>query len=721
MPWVPPPLEYDLTDHASPSVQPHGALLAFDDAGTIVHAAGDTRRLLGVKPESLLGRQATGLAWASVGHWIGSALERASACAGYLGTWTPPSPGTGCWDVTAHRAGGYMVLEFEPAPPTRQSAAEGLADLGRALAALDASVDLTGVCAAAAREIGRLTGFDRVLICRASDDGAGLVIAEDGNGCLPALTSPHLDPCELAQQPPTHGVQQTHFVGDVQAMPAPLLGASGTPALDTSRCHLRGASMARLRQLRELGAVAAMSLPLVIGGRLWGSIECHHHAARLLSCEMREACGQLGRVLSQQIARHEDDAHRREAARLRGRRIELLSRLHAPGADAPGPDLQTLAAAIPADGFALVSRGQATLAGRAPGERQVLELVEWLGPELERGVYATDRLGECFAPATPYAATASGVLAATTVGEAPSILLWFRAAHREMTEGSGLEDATAAPARERGRCRAWTKAQLDAARQLTKALGELAQQQTLRELNARLREALAEQQSLVAEKNLLLQEVHHRMQNGLQIVNSMLQLQARQTAEPQVRAQFDSAVTRLLAIGAVHRHLWQSGEAEHVQLGRYLKQLCDDLMRSWGDEWSGRLTVAAPEVALPSQTAVTLALVVTELLTNAVKYAYGGTAGPIAVHVETRGAQLRATVSDQGRGIPHASVGDGLGSKLIRVFTAQLDGEVETTSSESGTSVTVRIPLPSCAADACIAAAVDSPGSTLGPDAAHAA
>lgn len=695
-------MEYDLIDQAPIPIQPHGVLLGFDETGSIVRIAGDTRRLLGAEPEALLGSQATGLAGTSVGRWIGLVLDRAGASTGYLGTWNPPTPGEGVWDATAHRASGRMILEFEPAPPERQSAAEGLAALGRAFAALDSPDDLAALCAAAVGEVRRLTGFDRAVLCRLAEDGAGIIIAENGNGTMPGLSSPCPDTCELTCLVDASCLHGVSFIADVDGRPAPLLGSPepGTSsARDISGCHLLGASAACLQQLRNLGAAAAMSLPLVVDGRTWGAIACHHHAPRLLACELRESCTQLGRVLSQEIARREASEHRRESARLHERRTALLSELrHA--RDAAGhlcPDIHTLAGAIPSHGVALVSREHAMLAGQTPSERQVLELAGWLGEQLERGAYATNRLGEQFEPATAYAATVSGVLAATTGGEHSLMLLWFRA--EQAGEQACADDCSAATftqrhERRRGKARAWTKAQIDAASQLARALGELAQQQTLRELNNRLREALAEQQSLVAEKNLLLQEVHHRVQNGLQIVNSMLQLQARQAPDPQVRAQFDGAVTRLLAIGAVHRHLWQSGEAERVQLGRYLRQLCDDLMLSWGEEWSGRLSVDALDVALPSQTAVTLALVVTELLTNAVKYAYGGAPGPIAVRVDAVGAHLEVIVSDGGRGMTEASPGEGLGSKLIRIFTAQLDGEIETASGDDGTTVTLRIPLP---------------------------
>lgn len=712
----PTPFEHDLTDCNSLSIQPDGVLLGLDDAGTIAQVAGDTRRLLGVEPEPLLGRPATELAGSTMAPWIELARHRAVGSAGYLGDWNPPAPGGGAWDVLGHRAGGRTILEFEPAPPVRPSAAAGLAELGRALATLHAADDLAALCAAAVTAVRRLTGFDRVLICRAGGDAEASVLAEESNGRLPELGSDRPHPCKRAH--PVHAPcpDRAIFVADAARQPARLLGTPAPEAAtDDAHRHLPGACAAQRRQLREMDVAAAMTLPLVIEGRVWGTLEGHHHTAHHLPYELRESCAHVGRALSRAIANRQDIVHRRESERLRERRTALLAELrHA--LDTRGRihlDPQALVACVPSEGAALVSGGRARLAGQTPGERRVLELAGLLGPEPERGACATGRLDERSGSALAHAAPARGVLAATTGGADPLVLLWFR------DEASGAGEA-AASARTHGRSGGWTRAEVDAAAQLAGALGELARQQAVRELEGRLRDALAGQQTLIAEKDLLMQEVHHRVQNGLQIVNAMLQLQARQTTDPQVRAQFDGAVTRLLAIGAVHRHLWQSSEAEHVQLGRYLRQLCDDLMRSWGEEWSGHLTVDALDVALPSHTAVTLALVVTELLTNAVKYAYGGAPGPIAVRVNATGAHLEVAVIDHGRGLPKAGSGEGLGSRLIRVFTAQLDGEIEAVSSEGGTTMTVRMPLPA-GHDFPGTHAPPTTGSSRGGDAAHAA
>jgi two-component sensor histidine kinase len=194
---------------------------------------------------------------------------------------------------------------------------------------------------------------------------------------------------------------------------------------------------------------------------------------------------------------------------------------------------------------------------------------------------------------------------------------------------------------------------------------------------------------------LVVQEAHHRVQNSLQIVASTLRLQARQAEDARTRSQLEAAAVRLTAISAAHRQLSRLDDNRGVQLERHLEHLCRDLAASWGEDWAGQLIVDACRATLTADAAVGLGLVVAELLTNAVKYAYGGEPGPISV-CATRDAQwLQLTVSDRGHGMQRGVDGSGLGSRLTRAFAAQLGGDIELSSGDQGTTATLRVPLSS--------------------------
>jgi two-component sensor histidine kinase len=247
----------------------------------------------------------------------------------------------------------------------------------------------------------------------------------------------------------------------------------------------------------------------------------------------------------------------------------------------------------------------------------------------------------------------------------------------------------------RHQSRPWSAAEVEAARRLGRSLFDLSQQQTLTRLNVQLRRTLSEREALLAQKDLLMQEVNHRVQNSLQLVNSMLHLQMRQTSDDEVKVHFEEASRRIMAISAVHHRLWRADHIQTVDFGSYLEELRDGLVEGWGSAWAGHINVSADHVMLPTNQAVVLALVVTELLTNAVKYAYEGRPGSIDVRLKKSRHAIRLVVSDQGVGLTSSSSKSGLGSRLIRSLIAQLDGELEMSSQAPGTSVTLIVPTRS--------------------------
>jgi two-component sensor histidine kinase len=184
------------------------------------------------------------------------------------------------------------------------------------------------------------------------------------------------------------------------------------------------------------------------------------------------------------------------------------------------------------------------------------------------------------------------------------------------------------------------------------------------------------------------------VQNSLQLVNAMLNLQARQAGGEPVKGQFDEASRRIMAISMVHQRLWRADHIQSVDFASYLEELRDGLVETWGQEWVGRIKVHGAHVRVPTNTAVVLALVITELLTNAVKYAYEGRPGPIDVKLMEAASTLHVVVKDQGIGVggrePSPS---GLGSRLTRALIHQLEGELRVATGTPGTSIHISVPL----------------------------
>jgi two-component sensor histidine kinase len=177
------------------------------------------------------------------------------------------------------------------------------------------------------------------------------------------------------------------------------------------------------------------------------------------------------------------------------------------------------------------------------------------------------------------------------------------------------------------------------------------------------------------------------VKNNLQVVASLLNLQASRIRQPEARAEFHSARDRIRALATLHRHLYAHGELHTIDMREFLEELCQQLLQAMGETPGGgriALAIEAPELRISSDQAVPIALLVTEAVSNAVKYAFpGGRSGHISVRLDlTRDAsgQEKALLSidDDGVGIPagrsetESGTRDGLGLQLIRGFARQL-------------------------------------------------
>jgi PAS domain S-box-containing protein len=217
-----------------------------------------------------------------------------------------------------------------------------------------------------------------------------------------------------------------------------------------------------------------------------------------------------------------------------------------------------------------------------------------------------------------------------------------------------------------------------------------------REREQALEAALAEREVWLRQKDLLFREVNHRVKNSLQLVMSILNLQANDTTDETARAHLMSAGSRIAAIMGVHERLYQSESVTTVEMDKYLRRLCSDITTSTnggaGDCW---IDMEADALELPIELAVPIALIVNELVTNAVKHAYPQGGGP--VRLELRGGEsgnIRLLVADNGVGLNQNVSRKGLGSRLIPGLARQLRGQMETRNLEPGYQVSLIIPPP---------------------------
>jgi two-component system, sensor histidine kinase PdtaS len=208
--------------------------------------------------------------------------------------------------------------------------------------------------------------------------------------------------------------------------------------------------------------------------------------------------------------------------------------------------------------------------------------------------------------------------------------------------------------------------------------------------DARIAEKLKE--TLLREKDVLLQELHHRVANSLQIIASVLMQSARKVHSEESRIHLVDAHQRVMSVAALQQQLAVSRLGD-VALRPYFAALCESIGASMiSDHEQISLNVMADGSVTTADTSVSLGLIITELVINALKHAFpGNRCGHIMVDYQARGADWTLSVSDDGVGISanpeHAKA--GLGTSIVQALANQLSGRVEIESKSSGTKISI--------------------------------
>jgi two-component sensor histidine kinase len=198
--------------------------------------------------------------------------------------------------------------------------------------------------------------------------------------------------------------------------------------------------------------------------------------------------------------------------------------------------------------------------------------------------------------------------------------------------------------------------------------------------------------ALAAEREVLLREVNHRVGNSLQIIASLLHLQANSSTQDGVKAALTNAMGRVAAVAQVHRRLYTSHDLKSVLLNQYLEALLEDLRRSAEGNKMSRLTLKAEPIEIDPDRAVAIGIIVNELVMNAVKYAYPDGAGPIHIVLNADGDDLELSIADDGVGLnvktdPRST---GMGQRIVTAMAQKLDASVERDPNHAGTRIVLR-------------------------------
>jgi light-regulated signal transduction histidine kinase (bacteriophytochrome) len=412
--------------HLAGSIQPHGALLVVREPDqTVVQASANAGAVLGL--EGVIGRKLRDLGGDLAAAILPRTLEPLDGMPAALRLRAGADAAE--FDALLHRpAGGGLVVELESALPQPDIARR----VETALQSFLSCYALRPLCEEAARVFRDVSGHDRVMVYRFAEEGHGEVFAEQRRHDLEPYIGnryPASDIPQVARR--LYERNRLRVVADAAYVPVPLeprLNPLTGAELDMSLCLLRSVSPMHVEYLKNMGVGASLVCSIMVGGRLWGLVACHHETPRRVPLAVRAACDLLSEALGTRIAALESFVQAQaelSVRRLEQRLVEAISRegdWRTALLDSPATLLQPLGAT----GAALLFEGSVQTLGDAPGTAALRELGAWLDGKPRASVIATSSLREEASGFDAITPVAAGVLA-TPISAAPGeYLIWFR-------------------------------------------------------------------------------------------------------------------------------------------------------------------------------------------------------------------------------------------------------------------------------------------------------
>jgi len=198
-------------------------------------------------------------------------------------------------------------------------------------------------------------------------------------------------------------------------------------------------------------------------------------------------------------------------------------------------------------------------------------------------------------------------------------------------------------------------------------------------IEAKLEESLAIVNNKNEEKKALLREIHHRVKNNLQVVNSLLKLQSRKLESEEAIAMFKETRNRVLSMAMLHEKMYRSDDINQINVQEYISVLVEDLVKSYAVDKQIKLNINIDPINLKMRTLVPLGLIINEMITNSLKHGFKGKSeGEISVSIKyIGGIQHEMIIGDNGNGVDKNHKSSGIGVKLVETFTRQLNGSLE--------------------------------------------
>lgn len=745
-------LAIDLTEcdrepiHIPGSIQPHGLLIALSEPDLRpISVSANIQAMIGISPETVLAQPLSVLMAAE-----SLALLRAALSDDDVASTNPvrldilTKAGEVAFNGILHRHDGLCILELEPRGAT-ESSSEFFRSVRAAIRRLQKASSVLMACDIAAREVRRITGFDRIKIYRFAADWSGQVIAEDRVDSIPSLLDFHFPASDIpAQSRALYTSNTIRIIPDVGYRPSPLLPdlnpVTGGP-IDLSYAVLRSVSPVHVEYMVNMAVYGAMSVSIVREGRLWGMISCHNTLPRFVPFEIRQACELIAQVLTWQISVLEEAEIVQHSVQVRAIQNKLLHQfgdeqsLHE-GLTRIGDEMLAL---MSASGFALCGFDGITSFGRTPSPAQLQDLANWITRSQPSGAVETDRLSALYADAAGYREIASGVLAIPLGRASTSLFFWFRPEvaqtvtwggdpHKPVQigpRGRRLQTRASFDAwREevRGRAIPWRSHEIAAAVEIRDLVVDviLGKAEQLERANRELSRSNDELESFAYVAAHDLKEPLRHIEAFAGLLSDLLAPEAKARLNVMVNG-IEASSRRLRALindlAEYSRVGRQARPLAPISLNEVLSEVLADLKPNLQDT---RAAVTTDDLPVVLCDASQIRQLLQNLISNALKYRDASRTPQIAISamVDTeiidshdRLPRVRVTISDNGIGFdpkyaeqifepfqrlhgPDEYEGTGIGLAICRKIVSRHGGSISATSRPgSGSAFTFNLPL----------------------------
>jgi len=429
--------------HLINTVQPYGVLLVLDRATlAIIQASENTDQIFGLPASRLIGTRLNTLLSAPTATAL-QLLANGRNSDRIPQVW---SLGDKKYPALVHIKENHILAELEVQPYEEERLRSFVSiyqEIKYSMTLIESATTTTDICTTAARELKRLSGFDKVMIYRFDQEWNGTVIAEELTGDMEAYLGFTFPASDIPKQARELYLRNPYrFIPDRNYQPVrlhPVINPTTHSFIDLSDCNVRGVAAVHLEYLANMGVVASMSTRILNNDRLWGLIACHHKTARSLSFELCSIFELLSNVISARMHTLQNKEKHDSYTRTHHSYARIIEQVFETN-DIPGGLQQgntTVLDLFRASGAAVTHNGALTTQGSLPDRDSLDELLLWLHTRRLTRPYQTDHLSGQFDLAAPYMDTASGLLVIPFNPSKEEYVLLFRPEVKKVIDWGG--------------------------------------------------------------------------------------------------------------------------------------------------------------------------------------------------------------------------------------------------------------------------------------------